>query len=124
LASKEHCVIEVQGSAMVIRDLGSSNGTLVGQVRLTAPQVLRHGDEIRLGNTVLIFDDGISRAPLPVPPVSAGAVERVLGASLGSPNRHVATAPVLPAVNISASAHEIGQQVAAQSKDFVPFDEV
>src|SRR5256885_14190885 len=99
LASKEHCVIEVQGNAMVLRDLGSSNGTMVGEVRLTAPHVLRHGDEIRCGNTVLIFDDGISRFSLPTPALSAGVVDRVLG--LGAPNRQVVTAPVSPAARIS-----------------------
>nr|HEX4316478.1 adenylate/guanylate cyclase domain-containing protein [Kofleriaceae bacterium] len=124
LASKEHCVIEAQGAAMVLRDLGSSNGTVVGQIRLTTPHVLRHGDEIRLGNTVMIFDDGITQIPILTPPLSAGAVDRVVAAPFGTQSGRVVTAPAMPAVNMSSSGHEIGTQVAAQSKDFVPFDEV
>jgi pSer/pThr/pTyr-binding forkhead associated (FHA) protein len=34
-------------------DLGSTNGTYVNGARLTGPTVLRPGDQVQVGNTVL-----------------------------------------------------------------------
>ena len=53
-ASREHCVILRQGDDFVIRDLGSFNGTLVNDARVTE-RVLVHGDWIKIGRTVLRF---------------------------------------------------------------------
>jgi DNA-binding NarL/FixJ family response regulator len=55
------------------RDLGSRNGTFVNGERLFGERVLRHGDEIRVGRTRLLFrDEGSGDAPtteaLGVPP--------------------------------------------------------
>jgi adenylate cyclase len=52
--SKEHAVIEAGADGYRIRDLGSSNGTFVNGQRVRE-QVLREGDEIRMGVTRLIF---------------------------------------------------------------------
>jgi hypothetical protein len=53
--SRVHALLENFGFAWSIRDLGSSNGTYVNGKRITAEQVLRSGDELRLGNSRLIF---------------------------------------------------------------------
>jgi Nif-specific regulatory protein len=53
-ASREHCVILRQGDDFVIRDLGSFNGTLVNDARVTE-RVLAHGDWIRIGRSLLRF---------------------------------------------------------------------
>jgi hypothetical protein len=51
--SRHHATLYWQAGTYLIQDLGSGNGTLVNGRRITAPQPLRHGDEIRMGNTVL-----------------------------------------------------------------------
>lgn len=51
--SRQHAEI-VLGSDVTIRDLGSTNGTLVDG-RMIGTQVLRDGAVIRLGNTTLIY---------------------------------------------------------------------
>ena len=51
--SRRHARIECQHGAYWLSDLGSTNGTFVNQVRLTAPHALRSGDVIRLGRTHL-----------------------------------------------------------------------
>jgi FHA domain-containing protein len=53
--SRVHAVLENFGFAWSIRDLGSRNGTYVNGQRITAEQVLRSGDELRLGNSRLFF---------------------------------------------------------------------
>jgi adenylate cyclase len=62
-ASKFHAIIQRQGEGECwLVDLGSSNGTYVNGRRLTKSQVLRHGDEIQVGATKIIFE---SEATLP-----------------------------------------------------------
>src|SRR5215471_7642309 len=54
--SGAHAVILSKGGEYSIVDLGSRNGTYVDGEKLgSEPRVLRHGDTIRLGSTVLTF---------------------------------------------------------------------
>lgn len=54
--SRQHARLTPQGGLMVLEDLGSTNGTTVNGLRITAPHTLAHGDEIGLGdNVTLIF---------------------------------------------------------------------
>ena len=46
---------------LTVEDLGSTNGTYVNGKRVTAPTVLVSGDEIKLGQTTVRFDDGGQR---------------------------------------------------------------
>jgi pSer/pThr/pTyr-binding forkhead associated (FHA) protein len=51
-ASREHCVIEVYDGVPTLKDLKSANGTLLNG-QLVREHVLKDGDEITLGSTVL-----------------------------------------------------------------------
>ncbi|MDW8106600.1 MAG: FHA domain-containing protein [Armatimonadota bacterium] len=51
--SRRHAQIIRQGDQTLIEDLGSTNGTYVNGVRITAPTPLKAGDTIQMGNTVL-----------------------------------------------------------------------
>lgn len=53
--SRRHAKITRRGKGIFIEDLGSVNGTFLNQKKLTPylPEVLRHGDELRLGKLVL-----------------------------------------------------------------------
>ncbi len=53
-ASRRHAEIRHEEGAFVLHDLGSSNGTFVGQERVSH-HVLQAGDDIRIGDTVLVF---------------------------------------------------------------------
>jgi FHA domain len=56
-ASHLHAVLERFPAGWCVADLGSSNGTWVNGARIWSPQRLKHGDEIRVGQTRLIFRD-------------------------------------------------------------------
>jgi len=58
-----HAAIERVGPGWCIRDLGSRNGTFVNGQRILTDQVLKHGDEIRLGKSRLVFRSDTPRAP-------------------------------------------------------------
>jgi pSer/pThr/pTyr-binding forkhead associated (FHA) protein len=60
MASHLHAVLEHFPAGWCVTDLGSSNGTWVNGERIWAAHRLRHGDEIRVGQTRLIFRDQLS----------------------------------------------------------------
>jgi predicted component of type VI protein secretion system len=51
--SRRHARIAVQGGAVVVEDLGSTNGTYVNEQPISAPRPLNPGDKVRVGLTVL-----------------------------------------------------------------------
>lgn len=53
--SRLHAVLESYGSRWAVRDLGSRNGTYVNGVQILAERVLDPGDELRVGNSRLIY---------------------------------------------------------------------
>ncbi len=50
--SRQHARLVISGDAATLEDLGSKNGTFVGDERLSSPRVLADGDVIRLGQAV------------------------------------------------------------------------
>ena len=52
-ASRKHTHLVFDGTSLTAADNGSSNGTFVNDVRITAPVQLKHGDVVRLGETRL-----------------------------------------------------------------------
>src|SRR5262245_17588969 len=61
--SRRHARIVVHGDRTVLEDLGSKNGTFVGEERLGGPRVLDDGDTFRLGRLVLIYRSSGQREP-------------------------------------------------------------
>ena len=56
-ASRFHAEIVRRGRAFCLRDLKSKNGTSVKGVRMTEEHALCHGDDIRIGQTLYVFED-------------------------------------------------------------------
>ncbi len=54
-ASSQHARIERQGGAVVLEDLGSTNGTYLNDELLRGPQPLHAGDRIRIGDSHFVF---------------------------------------------------------------------
>jgi Nif-specific regulatory protein len=54
LVSRHHCVIHKDANSFRLQDLESRNNTFVGGVPVIE-RILLHGDQIRIGNSVLIF---------------------------------------------------------------------
>jgi hypothetical protein len=54
-ASRQHARLDFVKQEWILTDLNSGNGTYVNKVRITQ-QVLHPCDEVRIGNTLLIFE--------------------------------------------------------------------
>jgi len=52
--SRRHALIRVEADQATLSDLESKNGTFVGERRVSAPTLLRDGDELRLGLKVTV----------------------------------------------------------------------
>jgi parallel beta-helix repeat protein len=67
-ASRHHAAIVQEMVGYSLEDLNSSNGTFLNEQRVTEPRVLRDGDLIRMGKTILLFRWGSpSKQALPAP---------------------------------------------------------
>ena len=49
LVSRHHCMVLVEDDGVVVRDLGSRNGTYVNDQRIVGEQLLAPGDRLRVG---------------------------------------------------------------------------
>lgn len=64
LASGRHARVAPDGELVVLEDLGSTNGTFLNGVLISAPTSLNPGDRIRLGESEFLFDaPSTPRAP-------------------------------------------------------------
>src|SRR5579871_1496646 len=67
--SRQHCLLRVTQETVHIRDLGSTNGTVVNGERVVGERVLKAGDQLQLGPLVLqlVLRDGEPEQSLPGP---------------------------------------------------------
>ena len=81
--SRKHARLLQQGEGWLVEDLASTNGTYVNGTRLSAPQLLQLGDQIRLGETVELLFESLPVAAQATrlaiePPVEPVAMEPAL----------------------------------------------
>ncbi|MGC8641408.1 MAG: FHA domain-containing protein [Isosphaeraceae bacterium] len=68
--SRRHCEVLMEGDALVVRDLGSSNGTFVNGKRVLGKQTLNSGDVLTIGGVTLRVDQlqgAAAASPKPAP---------------------------------------------------------
>ncbi|HWB53660.1 MAG TPA: ATP-binding protein, partial [Tepidisphaeraceae bacterium] len=53
--SRRHCQLEPEDGHWILKDMGSSNGTYVNGLKVQGQQELRLGDQIRIGQTLMVF---------------------------------------------------------------------
>lgn len=56
-ASRSHCRIVREGNYLALEDLGSRNGTFLNGKQITKKSILKVGDRIGVGSTLLEFSD-------------------------------------------------------------------
>ncbi len=66
--SREHARVQREGRHVVLEDLGSTNGTFLNGERVLSPVTLRDGDNVGIGDVILVFHDPeatVSDTPFP-----------------------------------------------------------
>jgi pSer/pThr/pTyr-binding forkhead associated (FHA) protein len=57
-ASSRHARVSRQAGAVVLEDLGSTNGTYLNEELLHGPAPLHHGDRVRIGDSEFSYEEG------------------------------------------------------------------
>ena len=94
--SKRHCEVLVRDDRVLIRDLGSTNGTILGQesLEINAFREWSNDEQVHLGPFVLTLKTDQELESLPSPPVASAAE-----GSSGLPTTKVHDAPKLSCAN-------------------------
>ncbi len=88
--SSHHCELSVKGDDIVVKDLGSTNGTFINEVQL-APEKegnLRPGQTLRLGQVELRYETGKRQTEQPrttvkIPTDDGGGKTQIVGKNPG-----------------------------------------
>ncbi len=85
--SRRHAELQMADGGWVLHDLNSANGTYVNGVRIQKPTRLKHGDQVRVGSTLLVYtgDESVqqfSGASIPTDLVTLDAGSRTVDASV------------------------------------------
>jgi predicted component of type VI protein secretion system len=87
--SRQHSRITRQGNFLILEDLGSTNGTFVNGVRLTAPHTLSNGDVMGMGDAVILTFYG----------TGTGATDTLVGPQSAAPSaQHMPQPSAQPAI--------------------------
>jgi pSer/pThr/pTyr-binding forkhead associated (FHA) protein len=89
LISPHHCVIWARGDQLLVRDLGSTNGTYLNNHAISGEREAHHGDRVRTGP--LVFDVCIEGPPSEIQPIPVAPKQN----STGSANIEDAAAKLL-----------------------------
>ena len=121
--SNRHCILILRGADVLVRDLNSSNGTLIDGKPISET-ILRPGDIIQVGVIQLKFEPAIKRPKLtqPIPNPTDDSQLRKVGSTgafhgtLKLPTRGPRLAPPTPTVEITDDSHFV-KGVSAISYD-------
>ena len=122
--SRYHARIEWRGSACVLEDLGSTNGTWINDERVDSPAPVNDGDVVRFGSISLTFTVGGVRtlmletaATLSLPDGLTPREAEVLSLlARGSSNREIADALVLSIRTVERHVGNIYRKIDAHGR--------
>jgi hypothetical protein len=105
--SGSHCQLVVNGGAVLIRDLGSTNGTYVNRSQIKEASLLP-GQVIRMGAVEMVFESGGKSATRPIPaaavPIAVALpVATVVPVATPVPAAARAAGPAIPAATLLAA---------------------
>ncbi len=122
--SRRHAQLSILDDKLLIRDLGSTNGTFVNGGRVAGPTVLGPGDAVWMGTTTLLVQVGGQPEPAvapvepPAPSAQAGILSRIADVSVRHPKLILGSLAFLFAIAIV-----VGGPVAKILKDNGGFDD-
>lgn len=106
--SRQHCVLEIDGEHVRVKDLGSTNGTLVNNKKITGTQELHDRDVLVVGPLTLRFQTQASAAVNTHAVTQTGAEADTHAGVEASAETHagiVASANTHAGVEVSSDSH-------------------
>jgi predicted component of type VI protein secretion system len=120
-ASREHCKVFEQAGAWTVADLNSRNGIVVNGIK-TNRKNLSNGDEIKIGETTIVFE--MASAPAAAAPAAAkrSAAKQEKEAAFAAARAGAAAPGKRPAARTAASAGDSGVKVSDHVLQFNKVD--
>ncbi|MHC5111134.1 MAG: ATP-binding protein [Planctomycetota bacterium] len=81
-ASRQHAELRPVNGSWILRDLKSSNGTFLNGQRIVNPTPIKHGDQIKVGSSLLVFS-GDEASTLAQNPMIRDLVDIEMGGTSG-----------------------------------------
>lgn len=129
--SRKHAELQRSDSGWIIQDLGSANGTFLNGGRITKPTRLKHGDQIRVGTTLMVYmgDERVQQLtgamiPSDLVTLDAGnlAVESSIISSMPSNDDSIVMAA--PETQYAVKAWNVLRELSAVISSFLPAEEL
>jgi pSer/pThr/pTyr-binding forkhead associated (FHA) protein len=120
-ASRRHSDLEISPNGLIVTDNNSANGTFVNGTRISSPQLLKPGDTLQIGTTVLKLVDGQSgtstipsgyEQPAPAAPVADSPYGGSFGQAPSGP--YGTSTPVSSTPDYNAAAYSAPAQPQVQ----------
>jgi len=95
--SRRHARLELRGSAYVIQDLGSTNGTFINGTRISGMQVLNPGDTVAFGEGIVLVYEPVADVNATILSTKASQVtaQRMAPTPVPTPRPAPIPAPIL-----------------------------
>jgi signal transduction histidine kinase len=130
--SRRHAELRITDGGWVLSDLKSANGTYLNGVRVTKPARLKHGDQVRVGSTLLVYtgDESVQQY------AGAGIPRDLVTLDAGSPSTTdaavVATTPAneeslvlaAPETAYAVKAWNVLRELASVIASLLPTDQL
>lgn len=101
--SSHHCEVLLRGNDVIIKDLGSTNGTFINGEKITE-SVLKAGQTLRLGSVELRLDTGVS----PAAGAASASAPATAPAPAGAPAKKAAEGTMVMPRGVSLGELESG----------------
>ena len=117
-ASRRHATLSPRGDAIVVEDVGSTNGTFLDGARISSPVVLTRGTVVQIGDTTLHLVS--EAAAVPVQAAQDAPVASRQTAMPGSFGEAVRAAPAAPTNIRETSMDAVARAVSVEQPKVEP----
>lgn len=115
--SREHAELTVLDKSVLLRDLGSTNGTFVNGTRITQPCAVHHGDLLQFGQAVFrVIHQSTESGPMTIQDDSCDRALALIQFDQLMSQR--AVSPHCQPIVALEDGHELGYEVLARSRFF------
>ncbi|MDW8245300.1 MAG: DUF4388 domain-containing protein [Sandaracinaceae bacterium] len=113
MVSRHHAKLFQRGNDLIIEDLRSTNGTFVNGERITQATVLREGDRILIGSSILevVKANREKHAPQSLMPPKSGAISSQMTSQIRTMAGSVAEVPLPDLLQLFGGTRKTGELV-------------
>jgi signal transduction histidine kinase len=129
--SRQHAQLQMIEGGWVLTDLHSANGTYVNGVRIQRPTRLKHGDQIRVGSTLMVYtgDESVQKfagagIPTDLVTLDAGSLTADSAVVASVPSSEDSLVLAAPETAYAVKAWNVMRELSAVIGSLLPTDQL